>query len=166
MIFDRTLIACHQGFDAKFGMNGELVAYGEEGDLQRRMRARRQETVIYYDPRLYVHHLVRDDQMTWSWILRAAIAKGRSGYLLSRADSRPEYLGATAAIRQATKVLATVSLDAARGLLSRNRRRYPYYQNYLYERVAWRLGGLGRIRAQRTGGAAPDAAVARDLAAS
>ena len=70
MFCRRLLLEDMGGFDTNFGMSGEKIAYGEETALQISIRADMPEEVIYYDPRLYVFHLVREEKMTMRWFVQ------------------------------------------------------------------------------------------------
>ncbi len=63
------------GFSTKLGMNGEKVAYGEETELQNRMR--RSGIPLMYDPKLIIYHLVPKYKMNVFWFMKAAFAGGR-----------------------------------------------------------------------------------------
>jgi hypothetical protein len=147
IFFQKSLLEVFNGFDPQLGMSGQRIAYGEEGELQRRIRHERPEQLFYYDPKLYVLHLVRSEKMRLSWKAQAAIGKGRSRHLML-ADSSTAPMRLPTLFLSAIKVLAVVGLEATYGALRRDRSRYPYLENYLYESVIWRLSGLGKLQAQ------------------
>ncbi len=145
MFFRRDLLAKFNGFNTSLGMTGKTVAYGEDGELQRRIRNRMPEAKTYYTPELFVYHLVRPEKMTLSWEIRSAIGKGRSRYLEMKGapgDVLP------VVILKGLKILLLCCAQAAGGFLFRDRSRYPYYRSYLYEHIVWRLAGLGRLYEQ------------------
>lgn len=148
MCFRQASIASVGGFDPRLGMTGSHIGYGEDNEIQMRIRSKQPCQAIYYDPRLTLSHLVRPEQMTMRWLLAAAVAKGRYRYWASQASDTAHSVPAPNIPFQAAKVLAVFTWECLRGLVRRDRRRYPYYHNYLYERAAWRLAGLGRLQAQ------------------
>lgn len=121
-----------QGYDPAFGMRGSEVAYGEEDDLQRRLRSCHDFHGIRYDPRLCIEHLVRPQKMTVGWRFTQSPVSGRDSYRTRlRYGPQPRWTwqvfveGFKAARRSFRFLLEQV--------IPRQRRRYPYVQNYLYE---------------------------------
>ncbi|MBN1147307.1 MAG: glycosyltransferase family 2 protein [Anaerolineales bacterium] len=131
------------GFSPKLGMSGEDIAYGEETALIRWARVNLPEAVIYYDPQLYVYHLVRDEKMKLRWVLRQQFILGRYTYL-AFADGERHNPTLKHLIGLPGLVLL-ILFEVTIGILLRNRRRYPYYQNYLYEQVFERVVKLGKL---------------------
>lgn len=143
----RDLLERLDGFDPSFGMSGADIGYGEEEELQERLRRLEPPVIPYYDPGLAVHHLVRRDKMSVGWCLRAAFAKGRDAFGLfgsngRRRESRIRIAG------QAARTLAGLGVDVARAVLLRDREAYPYLANYLYEETTRRTRWLGNLYAR------------------
>jgi len=69
MFFCRALLEALGGFDVKLGMCGEKIAYCEETALILHISNTMTDELIYYDPRLYVFHLVRKKKMTVRWFV-------------------------------------------------------------------------------------------------
>jgi hypothetical protein len=63
IIIQRRLLEMMGGFNIEFGMSGQMLAYGEEAELQKRIRTTMPDVFIYYDSELFVYHLVRPEQM-------------------------------------------------------------------------------------------------------
>lgn len=148
MFFRKQTLVGSGGFDTRLGMTGDRVGYGEDVEVQMRLRARDANCVIYYEPRLALNHLVRPEQMTMAWLLRAHIGKGRYRYWTAPGGDPNVPANGVVMSAKAAKVALIFVAECARGLLSRDREQYPYYQNWVYERAAWRLAGLGRLQAQ------------------
>lgn len=68
------------GFSTALGMIGKQLGYGEETALLRRIYNEFPEDRIYYDPQLYVLHLVREKKMKWPWIVRHRFVTRRYAY--------------------------------------------------------------------------------------
>ncbi len=136
------------GFDPHFGMAGANVGYGEDTEIQIRLSDLYPETGIWYDPRLEVLHLVRPDKMTLPWMARAAIAKGRYQYWTSAAPGPPTRTALCIEWIKLAKTLSVVAYESVDGLVRRDEQKYPYCQNYLRERVLWRLSRIGNVQAQ------------------
>jgi hypothetical protein len=47
------------------------IGYGDETELLMRIRKVMPTELIYYEPKLFVHHLVRPEKMTLCWIVRS-----------------------------------------------------------------------------------------------
>lgn len=63
------------GFDTNLGVKGNALRYGEELELQVRMREAGYK--IAYAPSLRTGHFVRTDKLSLSWILRSQYARQR-----------------------------------------------------------------------------------------
>jgi len=142
----RRLLETVGGFDNRYGMVDQKLAYGEETELQRRIRAIRPHELIYYDPQLYVYHLVRPEKMSLRWILYSHFAGGRFSYHVFQ-DNTPQTsrLPQLQLLVQAVLTLLKFFADLPIAVLRRDRKRYPYLQNYLYENTVEHLQTLGLI---------------------
>jgi len=142
----RSLLEAIGGFDSRYGMVGPKLAYGEETELQRRIREMRPNELIYYDPQLYVWHLVRPEKMTLRWILYSHLTGGRYSYHIFQ-ENTPQ---ATRLPRVRLLIQAMITsfrffADFFLAILKRDRKRFPYLQNYLYEIAFEHLQTLGFI---------------------
>lgn len=153
-IIRRSLAQKLGGFNPTLGMSGRRIAYGEETALIQAMRASMPEEIIYYEPRLYVYHLVSPWKMTIRGAMRQRFADGRYSYRVFRGDHaqvRRKFL----LLLETLGALIVFCADFAWALVGRNRCRYPYVQNYLYEhslRYIRILGGCyEQWRQQMTG---------------
>jgi len=130
------------GFDPQLGMAGKSVAYGEETALIRWVRKNLPQTTIYYSPELYVYHLVRETKWNFAWLVRQRFTQGRYGYLTFSDNQH------TISIRHVFGFLGIffiILYEFTFGVLFRNRRKYPYYQNYLYECAFQKVGIWGKL---------------------
>lgn len=131
------------GFNPKLGMSGKKSGYGEETELLNRIVAMMPQAIIYYEPKLYLYHLVRSQKMTWRWIITAHFAQGRDFYLVySPPTSKLRWLG------RVIKYSLLLLLSLPFGLLFRNRTQYPYFNNFLYEITSPQLHKLGQLYEQ------------------
>lgn len=142
----RGLLKMTGGFDVELGMSGKKLAYGEEANLQRRIRAIMHASVVYYDPELYIYHLVRPEKMTWRYILNSRFASGRHIYrVFCDNASRRTRLLRLQLPAQAVITIFMFFADILVGVLKRDRKQYPYLQNYLYEETFGHVQKLGFI---------------------
>lgn len=131
------------GFKAELGMNGSKVGYGEETELQKRIRSALGEDAVCCDPRLLVYHLVRPEQMTLPWIARKFVAKGRYKTMVLQNNHHP--IGRTSLLLEAARTLTALVFDFGVAVVKRDRTRYEYLQNYFYEHNSKYLIRLGRL---------------------
>ncbi len=133
IFFRKSLLQKIGGFDPKLGMVGNKIAYGEETVLQIYVRESMPTESIYYDPDLYMYHLVRPEKMSLKWNLRKRIADGCNSYQLFHSRKiklRPKLrIGFNVII-----YLFLIFVDLFR-IFFRDKKRYPYFENYAYERI-------------------------------
>jgi glycosyltransferase involved in cell wall biosynthesis len=138
----RKLLEQMGGFDPGLGMQGKQIGYGEETAFIRRVRRENTAVQIYYEPRLYIYHRVRPEKMRFDWQLHHRFAQGRDGYL-AFSDGVHRLT-----VRHILGVLAlpvAIAIEATLGVIIRDRKRYPYPQNYYYERVFQRIATFGKL---------------------
>lgn len=74
-LIKRSVLEELRGFDIRLGVKGSLLRYGEEFELQIRMR--KEGLKIAYDPALRVRHQVRLEKINPHWIIRSEYARRR-----------------------------------------------------------------------------------------
>lgn len=145
MFFQRSLLLKVGGFDTDLGMTGKKIAYGEETALIIKIAEEVPGQIFYFDPALYVYHLVRPEKMKMVRIMRECFALGRYAFRLTHSDegidsSRMQIL------KMALSTFKRLIVDMIRGLQKRDRSKYQYVQNYLYERTFYKhLRELGSV---------------------
>ncbi|MCE7979647.1 MAG: glycosyltransferase [Caldilinea sp. CFX5] len=147
MIIQRALVQALGGFKGELGHSKNKIAYGEETDLQKRIRAALPEESFYYDPQLYVYHLVRPEKMTLYWLIRHSFADGQHAVRVLWGNTTLPVSRIQLSKQIATTLLRFV-WDISYGLISRERHRYPYMENYLYEHSFQYLKTLGKLHEQ------------------
>ena len=75
-LIHKSLLKKHKGFSTTYGMRGKHLGYGEETDLQRRIRKSGQK--VGYDPEMIIYHLVPPHKMTVSWQLKSSFKMGQT----------------------------------------------------------------------------------------
>lgn len=75
MVIEKATLARYNGFDVRLGMIGNKIAYNEETELQKRMRA--DGIQIAHDPALFIQHLVAPYKLKLDWFFQSAFALGR-----------------------------------------------------------------------------------------
>lgn len=130
------------GFPIDMGMKGSHIAYGEETVLLNKIRKDFPDAKIYYDPELFVYHLVRPKKMQLSWLVRQRFAEGRYGFLTfnnSKRQIKPAHLLGLVGVP------IIILFETFLGTFMRNRHRYPYWENYFYERIFNRIATFGKL---------------------
>lgn len=131
MIIKRSLLEQFGGFNNKFGMKGNVLGYGEETEFILRVRENFPEVKIYYEPKMRVYHLVRKEKLLLQWNMRNYFVNGRSSFHLTQMHRKSPSLIVCVIAHPIRLIL--LSLDLIIGFLFRNREKYPYFFNYLYE---------------------------------
>jgi glucosyl-dolichyl phosphate glucuronosyltransferase len=146
MFIRRTILEKLGGFDPDFGMNGKRIGYGEETALLEKIRNQPTDNCLYYDPRLWIEHLVRPEKMTWKWILRHKFADGRDYYNLF--PDKKIQISVFRIIYRILKNIWLLFLDILFRVYFRDREKYPYSQNYYYEQTTKHIAAFGEIAEQ------------------
>lgn len=130
----RPLLANSGGFNPRLGMTGDAIAYGEETDLIRRLRATDAGLQLYYEPQLFVYHLVRPEKFSLAWRIRASFRAGLYADMVFRqSQCVPKY---NRLLASSMRLIASMIKNIVISLFRRDRQQYPFFQNYVYEHVA------------------------------
>jgi glycosyltransferase involved in cell wall biosynthesis len=145
MIFQRRWLEELGGFNTKVGRIGNNLGYGDESEIMTRMAEKGAR--FWYDPDLFILHYASPENMTVRWFLRSKWKRGKA-YAAFRfrdpawRDNRPRLR----VVLTGLKLLAMKSLGIGISYLKlpfRDRRAYPYAQNYILEVVCPQITGLG-----------------------
>lgn len=142
MFFRCDLIHKVGGFDPRLGMTGDTLAYGEETAFLEAITKLPGEK-MYFDPRLYVCDIKRPEKLLWTYALRAAFGAGRTSYR-KRAMAKPADRESRV-IYEAARLAVGMTIDFTREVIHRNRKQYPFIQNYIYECCTIQMNHLGRL---------------------
>ena len=144
MFFRRFVLEDFGGFDPKLGMIGNKVAYCEETVLLMRIAENAPDYKFYYDPELYVYHLVQQERMSVVWFAKATISLGRYSIFCSEMDL-PLNIDRLMLSKMLFKQLILIAREIARGVLKRDRDQYRYFQNYVFEKMKRHLYKFGKL---------------------
>lgn len=139
MIYRRSILADSGGFNIQTGFVGNKRIYGDETELQLRLRQEFPDFSIIWDSSLVVYHYCPIWKQKLKMAMRDAIIRGRSqhhmrkllGTLPSRFNSVVKGLTHTG--------ILTYKLTI--GWLFRNRRKFHWWQQYYYESIIKNLEG-------------------------
>lgn len=141
----RELLAATNGFDASLGMNGKKVAYGEETELLKRIEKTIPKSTFYYDPKVYVYHLVRPEKMTIKWLIKQRFRSGQASYQIYNKEihKRSKFSLAIAILKKILFILYSLIFRTP----FRNKTQFPYILNYLHEVVSRQIWAIGWLYA-------------------
>jgi glycosyltransferase involved in cell wall biosynthesis len=147
MFFRRELLIKSGGFDPSFGMCGKKIAYSEETSLLKVIFFSMPNQLFYFDPRLYVYHLVRKNKMTIKWIVKQRFAQGKSVFIALN-DDKMSTGSNTLLLKETIFTAYNLIKDLIFGIFVRDRNKYRYIKNYLYEHTTENFAKFGRIWAR------------------
>jgi glycosyltransferase involved in cell wall biosynthesis len=143
MVFRRAVLRTMGGFDPGLGMSGKKIAYGEETALLQLISTTMPSETIYYDPRLYVHHLVQEKRMSLFWTARQRFVQGIYIERLFHTASSVKF-NLFQLLKREARLLFVFANDLILGTLKRDRTKYFHFENYLYEDVFNHLTKMGK----------------------
>ncbi|MBN2547921.1 MAG: glycosyltransferase family 2 protein [Anaerolineales bacterium] len=142
MLIKRSIFEQAKGFRTDLGLVGKQIGYGEDTMLVEWVRTNLPQAMIYYEPRLFVYHLVRAEKMDLSKMMKRRFIHGRYSYLMSDGGQPGMRLRHIAGLLAAPLLFLS---SCTLGLTLRSRQQYPYAQNYLYEKAFYWVGVMGRL---------------------
>jgi glucosyl-dolichyl phosphate glucuronosyltransferase len=146
IFFPRYILEKFEGFDPDLGMSGTQIGFGEETALQEKIRGNIPANAMYYHPDLFIYHLVMAKKMRLGWIIRQRFMDGRY-FLKAQSGFGDAVLGVGRweTILSCCRVLLRVVLETIFAFVFRDRKKYPYYQNHLFERTLNHVRSLGYL---------------------
>lgn len=126
-------------FDTNLGMSGNTINYGEEHELQIRFIKVYPNELIWYDDSIFLWHLIRDEKMRLSYLMKDALIRGKSAAELKKSPRKalmhaPFYL-----VYFIFKALFSAIHKGIRSMLFKENYFYLLYDDYKYG--TWR--GIG-----------------------
>lgn len=151
IIFKRNLLDDLGWFDPNLGMSGGKLWYGEETMLMIKAWKAHPDLKVYYHPDLLVRHHVPARKMSAGYQVKTQFLKGKAqAYFWMPESEWPD--AQRKALLVLVRSLLAILLKTLPQLIFRDRRQYPHWQNYVYERTAQRMYTLGsqvRLAADR-----------------
>jgi hypothetical protein len=127
MILHRSVCEGQQ-FERSFGPKGNDMKLGEETIFQEHFLTKHKGRMIFYEPCMEVIHYILPHKMSLSYRARRAMETGAATYRIKPFALSFDFAGA---------LLHLTLLPFRVGL--RDRTAYPYWQNYIYEKVIPRV---------------------------
>jgi glucosyl-dolichyl phosphate glucuronosyltransferase len=143
MVYKKSLLEGADWFGTSFGMAGTRIAYGEETDLQIRLWKKFGSLKVYYSSDLKVNHLVPSHKMKLRDKFRRSYNLGKSqAYMwIPEEQIRASQRKAPLILFKSIVKLIFILLP---GIIIRNKRKYPDWQNYAYEVISRHLLSIGQ----------------------
>ena len=139
----RDLLKRVGSFQPELGMVGTQIGYGEESAMLKQIQTAVPNAVFYYDPDLFVYHLVRPEKTSLRWVMQARFINGRDYYRYCQICGLPIHELKGLSTQVVFLLLGQWIWNLIRSVFFRDRVKYPYYQNYWYESAfenCFRLG--------------------------
>jgi hypothetical protein len=129
------------GFDVSLGMKGIALAYAEEVELQQRAIENLPDLEIYFDSDLWLYHHVRKEKLKISWMLKNYFLMGFKGFeglnAIRSFRGRPDHRKWTRLLKIMLAICYRILRICVRIpiLFFWRGDEYPYWQQYLIERI-------------------------------
>lgn len=138
MFFKKELLEECGGFPTQFGMSGNKLGYGEETYLQKKILQTHQNIKIFFTPRLCILHLVSKKKQSPYWNIKRYTKQGSDMFHYDYLNASNKYVKLFFAILKSIIFLPilyiVIVIEGTIGLLFRNRNKYPFWQNFIYEK--------------------------------
>ena len=141
MVLKRSLLEDLDWFNTELGQVGYKRIGGEDTYIQIKARQKYPNLKLYYDPRLCVHHLVPSRKMILWRHLRMVCQTSYSQvyFWLPKEEFRSAQIQAP---RHLIWNVLTLVCKTLPEIKFRDRKKYPYWQNYIYEVTSKYLGNI------------------------
>jgi glycosyltransferase involved in cell wall biosynthesis len=148
-IFIRRNLQSHLGgFDTSRGMKGKRLGYGAETAVVAKARHVVSNIVIYYDPRLYIYHLVHIKKMNLTWPVIRGWKSGRAMFHIRKAESGDEPFSTPYLMLRYLVLVWAHVLHFTLGMIWHDPKKYPKWQNFVYERLRGKCYHVGQLTEQ------------------
>ena len=138
MFIKQEILAQLNGFPVEMGMNGKKAAYAEETQLLRRM-IDMYGKCLYFDPELFIYHIVLPQKMRLISHLRIQFASGRDYQF---AIYKGQRLLLRSILHETFNLKLAIVYEIIRTLV-RDKKKYPYFQQYIVDKTSRKVLELG-----------------------
>jgi glucosyl-dolichyl phosphate glucuronosyltransferase len=140
MFIRRDLLLQLDGFRSNLGMKGKKKGYGEETNFFIRLRSTIKDSVVFYDPKVFIYHLVRPEKFRLNHIISSSFVGGGQYYTVLEKEYFPHILPTVLII---LGLLLHIFKSLTWDILLRDQQEYPFPQNYIYECTSMLFFELG-----------------------
>jgi len=130
MFIRRDILVELKGFNPALGMAGKKIGLGEETSFIDLLREKYPDAKIFYEPRLFIFHLARPEKMDlWQLPKRFFI----NGQYVYRTHTKAHSVGIFRVFINILLAVLRLLKSCTWDLIRRDKNKYPYFQNFLYE---------------------------------
>jgi glycosyltransferase involved in cell wall biosynthesis len=133
-------------FDTELGMSGGTINYGEGPDFQRRFIEKYPDEVIWYNPRFFVWHLIRDEKISIKYRFKEALIRGQSSAKTKKYSISELLFSPFLLLFFVARAMASFVWKLAQSLFSKEHFFSLLYQDY--KRSVWRDIGSAMYRSK------------------
>ena len=141
IFFHRESLIASGGFDPDFTKAGERWTYGDEEVPQRRLKTLFPRSEFFYDPQLYILHLVRPERLNIFRSARECFAMGRAHVKVNPPSINE--IRWLPFLRRSILCFIRFICMVCIGLLWRDRNQFKHLFSYVYEVAFIQLRGAG-----------------------
>lgn len=142
IIFRRDLLDEVGWFNPNLGMTDTKVWYGEETIIIINAWIAHPDLKVYYDPELFVYHLVPAWKMRIWNLMKIAHQKGKSHAYFWIPEDKHDFFRRRAPYNLMVSLLY-LGRKIFLGIISRDRKKYPFWQNYVIEDISGNIERIG-----------------------
>jgi glycosyltransferase involved in cell wall biosynthesis len=143
IVFRRNVLDRLGWFDPNLGMTGNKMWYGEDTIMLINAWRANPALKVYYDPELFVYHLVPPWKMTIGNLLKMEYIKGKShAYFWIPGEKHSFFRKLSPCILMLS--LFYLGFKVFRGVIWFDRGRYPFWQNFAVEILTPEVERIGR----------------------
>ncbi len=142
IVFRRGLLDELGWFDPNFGMKGKKLWYGEETMIMINAWKANPELRVYYDPEIFVHHLVPARKMSILGHMRMLYQMGNSQvyFWMTEEERKKARFNAPWTL---VRIVLRLMVKSLADVLFRDQEKYPRWQNFVYEKTSGHFGVMG-----------------------
>jgi len=144
MIFLRDLLIQLDGFDERLGMKADRLGYGEETAFIIKAGRFLPDCRMYFDSDLIMYHLVPGHKMSLGWRVKSNFISGRQSETIFNGLEEYKPFSLPMAVFSFLKDSLLLFMFTLYGAIFRSRVKYPFFQNYFFEKVKGYFFYLGR----------------------
>lgn len=144
MIILKKLLIQLGGFNERLGMKAGMLGYGEETAFIIKAGRFLPDCMMYFDSDLIMYHLVPAHKMSLGWRVKSNFINGRQSETIFNGLEEYKPFSLPMAVFSFLKDTLLLFMLTLYGAIFRSRVKYPFFQNYFFEKVKGYFFYLGR----------------------
>ncbi len=130
-------------FDETLGVKGGDLGYGEETALLKHISETMPFERIYYDPDLYVYHIVKPQRMSLVWNMRHFFLSGCFSFRFLASDREKTGSRKSIIILDIVKTVRDFVASISGAVFMRDRRQFPHWESCFFEQALPHVKRIG-----------------------